>query len=77
MPGSAELVASLRAEGVAAVISGAGPSVLALTTGGWAPSPLPGWRVLPLDVDLVGALSGVDLVWGTLEHADRDPVAAG
>lgn len=77
MPGSAELVASLRAEGVAAVISGAGPSVLALTTGGWAPSPLPGWRVLPLGVDLVGALVGVDLVWGTLEHADRDPVAAG
>ncbi|MEV4512545.1 homoserine kinase [Dactylosporangium sp. NPDC049525] len=77
MPGSAELVGSLRAEGVAAVISGAGPSVLALTTGGWAPSPLPGWRVLPLDVDVVGALVGVDLVWGTLEHADRDPVAAG
>lgn len=77
MPGSAELVASLRAEGVAAVISGAGPSVLALTCGGWAPSPLPGWRVLPLDVDLVGALAGVDLEWGTLEHADRDPVAAG
>jgi homoserine kinase len=77
MPGSAELVASLRAEGVAAVISGAGPSVLALTTGGWAPSPVPGWRVLPLDVDLVGALVGVDLVWGTLEDADRDPVAAG
>ncbi|GAB3871226.1 homoserine kinase [Dactylosporangium cerinum] len=77
MPGSADLVAALRTEGVAAVISGAGPSVLALATGGWAPSPLPGWRVLPLDVDLVGALVGVDLVWGTLEHADRDPVAAG
>jgi homoserine kinase len=77
MPGSADLVAALRKEGVAAVVSGAGPSVLALTTGGWAPAPLPGWRVLPLDVDLVGALVGVDLVWGTLEHADRDPVAAG
>ncbi|GAA3254469.1 homoserine kinase [Dactylosporangium siamense] len=77
MPGSAELVATLRKAGVAAVISGAGPSVLALATGGWAPSPSPGWRVLPLDVDLVGALVGVDLVWGTLEHADRDPVAAG
>lgn len=62
MPGSAGLVASLRAEGVAAVISGAGPSVLALTSGGWAPSPLPGWRVLPLDVDPVGALVGVELV---------------
>lgn len=77
MPGSAELVAALRAEGVAAVISGAGPSVLALTGGGWAPSPTPGWRVLPLNVDLVGALVGVELEWGTLEHADRDPVAAG
>ncbi|MEV4131438.1 homoserine kinase [Dactylosporangium sp. NPDC049742] len=77
MPGSADLVASLRAEGVAAVISGAGPSVLALTGDDWTPSAVPGWRVLPLDVDLVGALVGVDLVWGTLEHADRDPVAAG
>lgn len=77
MPGSADLVAALRAGGVAAVISGAGPSVLALSAGGWSPSPLPGWRVLPLNVDLVGALVGVDLVWGTLEHADRDPVAAG
>ncbi len=77
MPGSAELVAALRAEGVAAVVSGAGPSVLALTSGDWAPSPVPGWRVLPLDVDLVGALVGADLEWGTLEHADRDPVAAG
>lgn len=77
MPGSAELVAALRAQGIAAVVSGAGPSVLALTSGGWGPSPLAGWRVLPLDVDLVGALVGVDLVWGTLEHADRDPVAAG
>jgi homoserine kinase len=77
MPRSADLVAALRKEGVAAVVSGAGPSVLALTSGDWAPSALPGWRVLPLDVDLVGALVGVDLVWGTLEHAERDPVAAG
>ena len=33
MPASAELVAELRAAGVAAVISGAGPSVIALVTG--------------------------------------------
>lgn len=37
MPASAELVAWLRGVGVAAVISGAGPSVLALTVGGLAP----------------------------------------
>ncbi|HET8971125.1 MAG TPA: homoserine kinase [Candidatus Nanopelagicales bacterium] len=33
-PRSADLVAKLRATGIAATISGAGPSVLALTTGG-------------------------------------------
>lgn len=32
MPGSAQLMADLRADGVAAVISGAGPAVLALST---------------------------------------------
>ena len=31
MPGTAALVSALRAAGVAAVVSGAGPSVLALT----------------------------------------------
>ena len=33
MPDSARLVADLRAAGIAAVISGAGPSVIALVTG--------------------------------------------
>jgi homoserine kinase len=33
MPGSAELVRRLRADGHAALISGAGPTVLALTRG--------------------------------------------
>ena len=37
MPASAELVQVMRAHGVAAVLSGAGPAVLALTTGGELP----------------------------------------
>ncbi|WP_410654175.1 homoserine kinase [Amycolatopsis sp. lyj-112] len=37
-PASSELVRALRAEGVAAAISGAGPSVLALTTTGVLPA---------------------------------------
>ncbi|MDR2381914.1 MAG: homoserine kinase [Bifidobacteriaceae bacterium] len=44
MPRTAELVAALRREGLAAVISGAGPSVLVLTTDpGAVPEPA-GWR---------------------------------
>ncbi|WP_433057100.1 homoserine kinase [Dactylosporangium sp. CS-033363] len=58
MPGTAALVAGLRSEGVAAVVSGAGPSVLAFGLDGWTPRPMPGWRVLPLDVDLTGARLG-------------------
>jgi homoserine kinase len=64
MPDSVELVDRLRAEGHAAVISGAGPSVLVLG----AESALPrvtaltpaGWTALALDVDTAGAqvLSG-------------------
>ena len=59
MPGTAALVAALRADGVPAVVSGAGPSVLALTTAaerepvaGRAPY---GWTVLSLDVAPTGA----------------------
>jgi len=55
MPATADLVARLRAVGVAAVVSGAGPAVVAL-------SPIPvgfdagvGWRVSSIPVDLVGA----------------------
>jgi homoserine kinase len=76
MPGSAALVAALRAEGVAAVVSGAGPTVLALGTGGYTPAPVAGWRVWPLAVDTTGALLADGGAWGTLEHAERDPVAA-
>jgi homoserine kinase len=62
MPETAALVARLRAEGVAAVISGAGPSVLAFGVGQWTPPPaMPGWRVLPLDVDVTGARLGGEL----------------
>ncbi|MGI8535716.1 MAG: homoserine kinase [Mycobacteriales bacterium] len=59
MPRTAELVAELRARGVPAVVSGAGPTVLALTTahtraavieGGWSM-----WTVLPLEVEARGA----------------------
>jgi len=59
MPRSHALVQKLRAAGVPAVISGAGPTVLALTTAeavedvaARAPK---GWDVLPLPVDQAGA----------------------
>ncbi len=65
MPETAALVTALRAAGIPAVVSGAGPSVLALTVAdrpgdaaevariaGLAGGP---WRVLPLRVDVEGA----------------------
>jgi homoserine kinase len=59
MPRSTALMAELRAAGLPAVISGAGPTVLALTTTetreraiGFARR---GWTALPLDVDRHGA----------------------
>jgi homoserine kinase len=56
-PDSADLVDALRAHGVPAAISGAGPTVLALTVDGVIPSDidLHGFAVLPLDVDSRGA----------------------
>jgi homoserine kinase len=53
MPRSAALMASLRAAGIPAVVSGAGPSVLAF--GGADFNPGRGWQVLPLPVDTDGA----------------------
>jgi len=55
MPATVALVAQLRRAGVAAVISGAGPSVLALTVGGLAAAlraqaQSRGWTVLDLGV---------------------------
>lgn len=59
MPDSLALLARLRAAGVPAVISGAGPSVLALGAGRAAAELAPhcpaGWRLLPLPVDRRGA----------------------
>jgi len=55
-PESAALVDGLRAAGVPAVISGAGPTVLALTTSGTLPSGLDlhGFTVMRLPVDPFG-----------------------
>jgi homoserine kinase len=59
MPDSLELVRSLRAAGIAAVVSGGGPTVLAMS--GTDQVVLPddlvplGWRVLQLSVDRAGA----------------------
>jgi homoserine kinase len=74
MPASAELVRTLRAKGVPAVVSGAGPTVLALTRrGAGGPDAGPLWRTWQLRVDATGAVAGQ----GTIGHAERDPVAAG
>jgi homoserine kinase len=58
-PRTATLVQALRGEGVPAVVSGAGPSVLALTTRPGRDAVVArrarGWTVLPLDVEPVGA----------------------
>jgi homoserine kinase len=59
MARTAALMAELRDAGVPAVVSGAGPSVLALTTGSTrdevAARRRRGWTALPLDVDRQGA----------------------
>ncbi|HEX5401049.1 MAG TPA: homoserine kinase [Pseudonocardiaceae bacterium] len=55
-PATSQLVAALRAEGVAATVSGAGPSVLALTVDGKLPDTVDtgGFSVLSLDIDRIG-----------------------
>lgn len=60
MPASAALVETLRADGIPAIISGAGPTVLAFATDAFDAAPLvgrapDGWAVLPLPVDGPGA----------------------
>jgi len=65
MPASADLIGRLRAAGIAAVLSGAGPTVLALTVAGLTPESAEvdsiaiqtgnEWHVSPLDVDRQGA----------------------
>lgn len=56
MPGTGSLVAALRSVGVAAVVSGAGPTVLALTEVPADFHPGTEWRVETLGVDGAGAL---------------------
>jgi len=73
MPGTASLVASLRSVGVAAVVSGAGPTVLALSPVPADFHPGSAWRAESLGVDSGGALVKGSMV----EHAERGPVAAG
>ncbi|MDG4823300.1 homoserine kinase [Asanoa sp. WMMD1127] len=73
MPATAALVDELRGRGVAAVVSGAGPTVLALTS---PPRDLEmgiPWRAVELAIDVAGARIGS----GRLGHAERAPVAAG
>jgi homoserine kinase len=73
MPGTAVLVGALRAAGVAAVVSGAGPAVLALTA---VPADFRAgmdWQTRELGIDVAGATVRA----GMLGHAERDPVAAG
>jgi len=59
MPKTAALVAELREAGIPAVVSGAGPTVLALTTNTSRDQVVTfarrGWSALPLDVDTKGA----------------------
>jgi len=59
MPRTAALVAELRGAGIPAVVSGAGPTVLALTTTASRDEALAitrrGWSTTPLDVDMDGA----------------------
>ena len=58
MPATADLVAELRAQGVPAVVSGAGPTVLALVTRAQRHAvavPRQSWQVLELDVQPDGA----------------------
>jgi homoserine kinase len=63
MPATHDLVGRLRAEGIPAVVSGAGPSVLALLTSGEGLDRLDStvketgieWRISPLDIERRGA----------------------
>jgi homoserine kinase len=63
MPETAALVDALRAEGLPAVVSGAGPTVLALTTTAQVPDAARrapgGWTALPLQVERSGAVAVV------------------
>ncbi|MGC1213572.1 MAG: homoserine kinase [Micromonospora sp.] len=73
MPGTAALVRELRAAAVAAVVSGAGPTVLALTEVSEGFDAGTDWQLWRLPIDV----SGARVARGRLGHAERDPVAAG
>ncbi|MEV5690731.1 homoserine kinase [Micromonospora globbae] len=73
MPATAALVRALREAGVAAVVSGAGPTVLALSDPPEGFDPGRDWQVWRLPIDV----SGARVARGRLGHAERDPVAAG
>jgi homoserine kinase len=77
MPGTAALVSELRASGVAAVVSGAGPSVLALVEAGWVPPERDGWVAVRPGISTEGACVLDGNGASMLGHAERDPVAAG
>jgi homoserine kinase len=67
MPQSAALITDLRLTGIPAVISGAGPAVLALTVAGLTAGPAAvaaiagqadsDWSVTPLQIDRHGAVA--------------------
>jgi homoserine kinase len=72
MPETATLVRLLRRARIPAVVSGAGPSVLALVRpGDEAVEPPDGWCARSLSVNLTGARMLAS------RHAEGDPVAAG
>jgi len=80
MPATADLIGRLREAGIAAVLSGAGPSVLALTVRGKTPGSAEvdsiasqtgrQWHVSPLDVDRQGATIA------SVPPGDRPPIGA-
>lgn len=63
MPGSLDLVRRLRSAGLAATVSGAGPSVLVLGTAEVAEPAPPGWLRFDVGVATVGASVRSDLEW--------------
>lgn len=73
MPATAALVAALREADVAAVVSGAGPTVLALSQVPAGFQAGTDWRRWELPIDV----SGARVARGRLGHAERGPVAAG
>ncbi|HLT09754.1 MAG TPA: homoserine kinase, partial [Micromonosporaceae bacterium] len=70
MPETAALLHQLRQVGVSACVSGAGPSVLALSGAGKVTAP-PGWYAR----SVAWAATGARIL--TARHAEEDPVAAG